>query len=100
MSSRFPTRTDLEVDAEGRAPCDDCGEFAVKTMVMPFTGNLMRQGPYCEACQKKRDEAEQAAAEERARARARYRQENIEQPAGPGGCDQAISGLLPGQLQR
>lgn len=78
MSSRSPTRTDLEVDEKGRARCGDCGEFAVETMVMPLTQRRVKRGPYCDACQKKRDEAEQAATEEQARARARYRQENIE----------------------
>lgn len=77
-SSRSPIRTELEVDAEGRARCQDCGEFAVETMVSPLTGSLIRRGPCCENCQRKRDEAEKAKEKERALARARFRRENIE----------------------
>jgi len=42
-SSRSPTLIDLEVDAKGLARCPDCGEFAIETMVSPFTGNLMNE---------------------------------------------------------
>jgi len=77
-SSKSPIRTEVEVDGEGRARCPDCGEFAVETMVSPLTGSLMRRGPCCESCQKKRDEAEKAKAQERALAQARFRRENIE----------------------
>ncbi|HZE21709.1 MAG TPA: hypothetical protein VE082_06625, partial [Desulfobaccales bacterium] len=68
----------MEVDGEGRACCPDCGEFAIETMESPVTGNRIRRGRCCESCQKKRDEAEKAKAQERAQARARYRRENIE----------------------
>jgi DNA replication protein DnaC len=68
----------VEVDGEGRARCPDCGEFAVETMVSPLTGSLIRRGPCCETCQRKRDETEKAKEKERALAQARYRRENIE----------------------
>ena len=44
-SSMSPTPTEVEVDGEGKARCPDCGEFTVETMVSPFTGNVIRQGP-------------------------------------------------------
>jgi DNA replication protein DnaC len=77
-SSRSPTLIDLEVDAGGRARCPDCGEFAIETMVSPFTGNRMQRGNCCESCQEKWNEAERAKARERALAKARFRRENIE----------------------
>jgi len=77
-SSKSPILTEVEVDDEGRARCPDCGEFAVETMVSPLTGSLVRRGPCCESCQRKRDEAEKAKEKERALTRARYRRENIE----------------------
>ena len=68
----------MELDAEGRARCLDCGEFAVETMVMPISQQRVRRSPCCEVCQRKRDEAERAAKEARARAIAKFRRENIE----------------------
>jgi len=77
-SSRSPNQAELELDAEGRARCPDCGEFAIETMLSPFTGNLMKRGPCCESCQGKRDEAEKEARAARARSIAKFRRENIE----------------------
>jgi len=77
-SSKSPIRTEVEVDGEGRGRCPDCGEFAVETMVSPLTGSLVRRGPCCESCQRKREEEEKAKAQERALAQARFRRENIE----------------------
>ena len=36
-SSMSPTRSEVEVDGEGKARCPDCGEFTVETMVSFFS---------------------------------------------------------------
>jgi len=91
-SSRSPIRTEVEVDSEGRARCPDCGEFAVETMVSPLTGSMIRRGPCCENCQRKRVEAEKAKEKERALAQARYRWENIETLMGRAGVSKRYLG--------
>jgi hypothetical protein len=48
-SSKSRTPNDLEVDAEGRACCPDCGQFAIETMVNPITQGRIKRGPLCEA---------------------------------------------------
>jgi DNA replication protein DnaC len=77
-SSMFPTQTEVEVDGEGRARCPDCGAFTVGTMVSPFTGNVIRQGPCCESCQGKREGTAKQAKEARVRAIMKFRRENIQ----------------------
>jgi hypothetical protein len=77
------TLSEVEVDGAGRARCPDCGEFTVETMVSSFTGNVIRQGPCCERCQRKRDETERAAKEARVKAIKKFRRENIKKHSWP-----------------